>query len=155
MESFDLIKTWRTIFSLPVRNELTVPNKAELNLAINLIEEEFNELKEALTDLENGKFNSTADALGDLYFVITQMACICGLNPKELVEKVYKSNMSKLCFNEIDADKTIEHYKSKGINAFHTKIGNSKYIIKNLDTNKVLKGINFTEPEWEYDSNKI
>ena len=152
MEPFELIRVWRTSFSMPVRNELTVPNDAELTLAVNLIQEEFDELKEALNDLREGKFNSTADAIGDLYFVVSQMAYITGLVPEELINTVYKSNMSKLCFSEIEADKSIQAYKEKGVRAYHQKIGNSKYVIRNLDTNKVLKGINFQEPNWKYDN---
>jgi len=153
MGPFELIRVWRTSFSLPVRTELTVPSEAELKLATNLIQEEFDELKQAiLEDLTNGKFNSTADAIGDLYFVVSQMACIVGLDPCKLIETVYKSNMSKICFSEIEADKSIQAYKKKGIDAFYEKIGNSKYIIRDLNTNKVLKGIGFQEPEWEYDN---
>jgi predicted HAD superfamily Cof-like phosphohydrolase len=157
MDSFQLIKDWRTSFGLPVRTELTMPSQEELKLALDLIKEEHLELKVAcaqrLASEENClPFNEVADAIGDLYFVVTQLACVMGFNPDELIQKVYDSNMSKLCETEEEANLTIDWYdKNKAIKAYKNQLENGKFVIRNSETNKVLKGLNFKEPDWQYE----
>lgn len=141
-----LIKHWRGVFGLPNRTVLQIPVKEELDLAINLIEEEYYELKEAVSD---NSLNDIADAIGDLYFVVTQMAMVCGLNPEELVQKVYDSNMSKLCKTEDEAIQTVSHYLQKGIKTYIEQ-KDEYFIIKRSEDGKVLKSINFKEPDWSY-----
>lgn len=157
----NLIEDWRATFGLPVRTEIKIPSQEEMFLACELVQEEAKELEDALIevredktthvkDVKNISINEVADAIGDLYFAVTQVANIFGLDPEELVQKVYDSNMSKLLDNEIDADKSIKAYKEKGIDTYYIKLSTGKYIIKRLGTNKVLKGINFFEPKWNY-----
>lgn len=164
---FNLITNWRTTFGLPVRTTPQIPSKKEINLAIDLIDEEYGELRNAIESgypenykdqtpeniiKDNISINEVADAIGDLYYVVTQMANIFGLNPDELISKVYESNMSKLCKSQIEADKSIQAYKDKDIEAYYVKLSENLYIIKRLSDNKVLKSINFFEPKWEYDA---
>lgn len=162
-----LIEKWRKCFDLPVRTTPQIPSKKEINLAIDLIDEEYGELRNAIESgypenykdqtpeniiKDNISINEVADAIGDLYYVVTQMANIFGLNPDELISKVYESNMSKLCKSQIEADKSIQAYKDKDIEAYYVKLSENLYIIKRLSDNKVLKSINFFEPKWEYDA---
>jgi NTP pyrophosphatase (non-canonical NTP hydrolase) len=164
---FNLITNWRTHFGLPVRTTPQIPSKEEIKLAIDLIDEEYGELRNAIESgypehhkdqtpeniiKDNISINEVADAIGDLYYVVTQMANIFGLNPDELISKVYESNMSKLCKSQIEADRSIQAYKDKDIEAYYVKLSENLYIIKRLSDNKVLKSINFFEPKWEYDA---
>lgn len=141
------IKHWREVFGLPNRTIPEIANREELDLAINLIEEEYYELKEAISDKS---LNDIADAVGDLYFVVTQMAMVCGLNPEELVQKVYDSNMSKLCKTGDEAIQTVSHYLQKGIKTY-IEPKDEYFVIKRSEDGKVLKSINFKEPEWNYE----
>lgn len=141
------IKHWREVFGLPNRTVPQLPIREELELAVNLIYEEAGELDTAVNDKS---LNDIADAVGDLYFVVTQMAMVCGLNPEELVQKVYDSNMSKLCLTEDEAIQTVTYYLQKGIKTYIEQKDNY-FIIKRSEDGKVLKSINFKEPEWSYE----
>lgn len=156
MKDFQSINNWRTNFGLPVRQWLTVPSKKEAELALSLIGEEFNELKDDLDGyLNRGEtlsFNAVADSIGDLYFVVTQMAAIFGFNPSELIQKVYDSNMSKLCPTKKDAELTIAAYAEKGIPAYYQLAPDqTSWVIRREADNKVLKSLQFKDPEWNYD----
>lgn len=140
------IKHWREVFGLPNRTIPEIPDDKELSLAMHLIYEESDELDDAI---QNKSLNEIADAIGDLYFVVTQMAMVCGLNPKELVQKVYDSNMSKLCLTEDEAIQTLSAYLQKGIKAYIEQ-KDEYFIIKRKEDDKVLKSIKFKEPDWSY-----
>lgn len=140
------IKHWREVFGLPNRTIPRIPNDKELSLAMNLIYEESDELDDAI---QNKSLNEIADAIGDLYFVVTQMAMVCGLNPEELVQKVYDSNMSKLCKTEDETIQTVSAYLQKGIKT-HIEQKDEYFIIKRREDGKVLKSIKFKEPDWSY-----
>jgi NTP pyrophosphatase (non-canonical NTP hydrolase) len=148
--SFKLIENWRKSVGLPVRTSPVLPSEAEKELSLRLIDEEVTELKDALAQ-EKPSVDEIADAIGDLYFVVTQMANIFGLSPDEIIQKVYDSNMTKIITNEIDADKTIQAYKAKGVDCYYIKLDNGNYIVKRMSDNKVLKSIKFKEPNWSYD----
>jgi NTP pyrophosphatase (non-canonical NTP hydrolase) len=158
----DYIKNWRESFGLPVRTETQIPSKEEMKLALSLIAEELEELDDAIMgDLGAGtwhteaiKLNEVADAIGDLYFVVSQMAFIFGFKPEELIKTVYESNMSKLDDNEEAAFDTIDRYAEKNINVYSEELPNGKYIIKRVSDNKVQKGNNFFEPKWTYDKTR-
>ena len=142
-----LIKHWREVFGLPNRTVPKIAKSEELILALNLVYEEAGELNTAVNDKS---LNEIADAVGDLYFVVTQMAMVCGLNPEELVQKVYDSNMSKLCKTEDEAIQTVAAYLKKGIKTYIEQ-KDDYFIIKRSEDGKVLKSINFKEPEWSYE----
>ena len=63
-----------------------------------------------------------------------------GLGEKfvELFNEVQRSNMSKACDNEVQAQETVEFYKAKGTDAYYEKSGN-KYNVHRVADNKVLK----------------
>lgn len=142
-----LIRNWREVFGLPNRTAPQIPVKEELDLAVRLIIEETDELNVAI-----GKksINDIADAIGDLYFVVTQMAMVCGLDSEKLVQKVYDSNMSKLCLTEDEAIQTVSAYLQKGIKTYIEQ-KDEYFIIKRSEDGKVLKSINFKEPDWNYE----
>jgi predicted HAD superfamily Cof-like phosphohydrolase len=153
MTGIEKIKNWRSCFGLPNRDTPQVVTLEESNLAFNLIVEETSELKHALHPESNWFFYKPnlaeiADAIGDLYFVVTQAAMIHGLDPEMLIDRVYKSNMSKLCHTEDEAQDSIDAYREKGIDTYYNYLSDGKYIIKRTSDDKVLKGINFFEPDW-------
>lgn len=156
-KDFELIKDWRTQFGLPVRDSLTISTNRETRLALSLIEEELMEFSESVNagDISDPDFtidlDEVADAIGDLFFVVTQAACIFGFDSSELIQKVYDSNMSKLCPTIEIARNTVEAYKQKGINTYMTLAPDQKnWVIRHEDTHKVLKSLTFEAPKWEY-----
>ena len=154
MTGIQIIKLWREIFELPNRRTPQVASKEEAHLSYALIREEAGELYEALYNVQNNvpkyepKLDQIADAIGDLYFVVTQAAMIHGLDPEMLIDRVYTSNMSKLCHTEQEAVDSVKAYTDKEISTYYTQLPDGKFIIKRTVDNKVLKGINFFEPDW-------
>ncbi len=156
MTGIQKIKLWREVFDLPNRDIPQTCKDSEAALAYELIREELEELNKALFDFDdnntiinyNPKLNQIADAIGDLFFVVTQAAMIHGLDPEMLIDRVYKSNMSKLCHTEQEAVDSVKAYTDKEISTYYTQLPDGKFIIKRTVDNKVLKGINFFEPDW-------
>jgi len=63
------------------------------DLRINLIEEEFNELKDAIAE---NNIVEVADALGDIMVVVLGTACSFGIDMTPVFNEIHRSNMSKL-----------------------------------------------------------
>lgn len=163
-----LIEHWSNTFGLPVRDKATIPDKEEIELIYNLIEEEFREFREAI-NMQSKFYNTTtgtqfyqlevveqpediveiADSLTDMLWLVIRAMQQFGLDVDKCVEAVYESNMSKLCKTYQEAEDTIEFYKQKGIIAYYEFWANRGYVIKNMETGKVLKSINFKEPKFE------
>lgn len=98
------------------------PNKDLLWLRFNLIDEEVVELYEELIDYETtGKLDvNLIKELADIQYVISGMAIALGIDLNEATWRVHQSNMSKL-----QEDGTVK-YREDG---------------------KVLKGVNYQEPD--------
>lgn len=141
---FIFISSWREEFGLPV-NLTKVDNVDEdaAELAYNLIKEEFNELTEAYV---NDDYVEIADALGDLIFVIKQMADEYGIDMDKVIYSIYESNMSKSCTTQEEVDKTINKYKGQGIDVYPISTPGGRTVVKRKKDNKVLKSINYKEP---------
>ena len=162
MTGIEKIKHWRQTFGLPNRETPQIVTEEEAELALSLIQEETDELNDALytfSSIEQAhiyepNLAEIADAIGDLYFVVTQAAMIHGLDPEMLIDRVYTSNMSKLCLTEQEAVDSVKAYTDKGIETYYTQLPDGKFIIKRTIDNKVLKGINFFEPDWSELNNK-
>jgi predicted HAD superfamily Cof-like phosphohydrolase len=154
MTGIEKIKHWRETFGLPNRETPQLASKEEATLALRLIEEETKELEMSLFSKINNEYvydpelDQIADSLGDLFFVVTQAAMVHGLDPEMLIDRVYTSNMSKLCLTEQEAVDSVKAYTDKGIETHYTQLPDGKFIIKRTVDNKVLKGINFFEPDW-------
>lgn len=151
MTGIEKIKHWRQTFGLPNRETPQIPDEEDQHLAVKLIQEEALELIDAIwpDDMSGSKLDQIADAIGDLYFVVTQAAMIHGLDPEMLIDRVYTSNMSKLCLTEQEAVNSVKAYTDKEISTYYTQLPDGKFIIKRTVDNKVLKGINFFEPDWD------
>lgn len=86
------VQEFHETYNQPVRTtpSLDVP---ERKLRFDLIEEEFNELREAL---EADDIVEVADALGDIAYVVYGAAKTFGIPLDEVVDEIHRSNMSKL-----------------------------------------------------------
>lgn len=111
---------------------------------LDLINEEHQELNYAI---ENGDFTETIDALADLIVVIGGMACRFGIDLDAASEIVHKSNMSKLCTSEEEAEKTVQWYleneKRYDSPYYELASDNVHYVVRNRSTGKILKNINY------------
>jgi predicted HAD superfamily Cof-like phosphohydrolase len=63
----------------------------------------------------------------------------------EGMKEVHKSNMSKLCNNKLELEQTVKKYAEEGI-TLYTEESNGMYIVKNRETNKILKSVSYQKP---------
>ena len=137
IDSLNQVAEFHKTFNAPILNTPTIPSKERCELRVSLLQEELNELKQAI---EDNNIVEIADALCDLQYVLSGAVLEFGLGDKfvELFNEVQRSNMSKACETEQQAQETVEHYKTKGEEAHYEKSGN-KFNVHRISDNKVLK----------------
>lgn len=93
--TLDMVQEFHDTYGLPVHAEPNLSCEQTKQLRINLLQEELNELKEAL---ENNDPLETLDALIDLQYVLDGAFLSFGLQAVKQVafDEVHRSNMSKL-----------------------------------------------------------
>lgn len=94
MTNFDKVKKFHKAFNLPHDTSFSDDDLHQLRL--DLIEEEFNELKSAVKAKDSV---ALLDALGDILFTVYGYADTVKLDVDEAFDRVYRSNMSKLDSN--------------------------------------------------------
>lgn len=137
-----MVGDFHLLFNAPILPTPQIPSTERCNLRINLMQEELDEIKEAI---DNNDLVEVADGLCDLMYVLCGTIHEFGLGDKfnELFNEVQRSNMSKACENELVAQATVEHYRQKDGTESDYKEVNGKYIVYRNEDNKVLKNINY------------
>ena len=93
MSNFEDVKTFMKTFGQTIRTKPQFPDEKTIQLRFDLIQEELNELKEAI-DTKNLK--EGADALTDILYVTYGAGCAYGINLDKCFKEVQRANMSKL-----------------------------------------------------------
>tara|TARA_B100000029_G_scaffold508926_1_gene596936 strand:- start:1337 stop:1705 length:369 start_codon:yes stop_codon:yes gene_type:complete len=93
MTNFEKVRNFMDTFGQEVKEKAEFPNEKIINLRIKLIEEELQELKEAII---NKDIVEVADALTDILVVTYGGGIAFGINLDDCFDEVHKSNMSKL-----------------------------------------------------------
>jgi len=93
MSNFNKVKTFMNTYGQDVKEKAEFPENKIVQLRIDLIEEELNELKEAI---KNNDIVEVADALTDILYVTYGAGHSFGVNLDECFDEVQRSNMSKL-----------------------------------------------------------
>ena len=93
MSNFENVKKFMLTFGQEVKDKPTFPDKKIEELRYNLIEEELNELKEAM---QQKNLKEVVDALTDILYVTYGAGHAFGINLDECFKEVQSSNMSKL-----------------------------------------------------------
>ena len=137
IDSLNQVAEFHKTFNAPILDQPTIPNAERCNLRVSLLQEELNELKEAIADND---LVEIADALCDLQYFLSGAVLEFGLGEKfvQLFNEVQRSNMSKACANQQEADETIAFYKEKGEDAYSEKSGDKINVHRTSDQ-KVLK----------------
>ncbi len=128
------------------------PSEPKVSLAIKLIEEELQELKDAWAKGDRVEF---LDAVVDLYWVVSNASYFAGEpieSVQEYVEKVSLSNWSKFCTSKTVADLTVIAYQEgthpsklgEKIDCYAEQV-RELWVVKRRD-GKILKGLNYREP---------
>ena len=116
MSNFEDVKIFMKTFGQIVRTKPQFPDEKTIQLRYDLIQEELNELKEAM---KTKNLKEVADALTDILYVTYGAGCAYGVDLDKCFKEVQRANMSKLG----EDGKPI--YNEKG---------------------KVMKGPNYSEP---------
>lgn len=130
-------------FELAIEEYPVIPAPSRCELRVNLLQEELNELKEAI---ENDDLVEVADALCDIQYVLSGAILEFGLADrfKELFDEVQRSNMSKTCKSYDEAIQTQAYYaKKKDTKSEIVKRG-EEYLVYREGDRKVLKSIAYS-----------
>jgi len=159
-----MVKDWRFAFDRKVNGGLQRPSNKDIMFAINMIQEEFKELTDEIfgedreikeENIVDFPLDRIADHLGDTSWVTQGMMYLFGLNPTKVAEEIYNSNMSKMCSTLEEAELTVTCYADgthpnkpgKEIEA-HYQVFDDMYFVHRTSDGKILKSINFIEPDF-------
>lgn len=138
----DVAEFHRT-FKHPILDSPQIPDKKRCDLRISLLQEELNELKEAVA---NDDLVEVADALCDIQYVLSGAILEFGLGNKfkALFEEVQRSNMSKACATEEEAKETVKHFKeTQGVEC-HFEESDGQYLVYRTEDHKTMKSIRYS-----------
>jgi predicted HAD superfamily Cof-like phosphohydrolase len=139
----EMVGDFHLLFNAPILPTPQIPSSERCNLRINLMQEELDEVKEAI---ENNDIVEVADGLCDLMYVLCGTIHEFGLGDKfvKLFNEVQRSNISKACDTIQDAIDTLLYYKQKDGTEGYYKEVNGKWVVYRNGDNKVLKSINYS-----------
>lgn len=143
IDSLNQVAEFHKTFNAPILPTPQIPSTERCALRVALLQEELDELKKAIEDQD---ITEVADALCDLQYVLSGAVLEFGLGEKfvSLFNEVQRSNMSKACSSQEEADRTIEFYKNeRGVEAYSEVSGNRINVHRKED-HKVLKSINYS-----------
>ncbi|MEC5394303.1 nucleoside triphosphate pyrophosphohydrolase family protein [Bergeyella sp. RCAD1439] len=142
LDSLNQVAEFHKTFDAPILKTPQIPSKERCELRVALLQEELDELKAAINDHD---LVGIADALCDLQYVLSGAVLEFGLGERfvELFNEVQRSNMSKACNTQQEADETIAHYKAKGEEAYAKPRG-TKINVHRCSDDKVLKSIRYS-----------
>jgi len=93
MSNFNKVKTFMNTYGQEIKESPEFPDSKIVQLRIDLIQEELNELKEAIN---NNDIVEVADALTDILYVTYGAGHSFGVDLDSCFNEVQNSNMSKL-----------------------------------------------------------
>ncbi len=93
MSNFEDVKKFMETFGQIVRKEPQFPDDKTMQLRFDLIQEELNELEEAM---KTKNLKEIADALTDILYVTYGAGYAYGINLDKCFKEVQRANMSKL-----------------------------------------------------------
>jgi predicted HAD superfamily Cof-like phosphohydrolase len=122
-------------------------NPKDADFVINFIQEELDELKEAV---EKNDIVEVLDALLDITYVgLGNGALAFGLKDKILpaYAEVQASNLSKVCETEELAQRTVEQRSKEQGTPCHYEAVGDKFVVYRSHDNKVMKSLNYFRPD--------
>lgn len=133
-------------FHLPILAKPAIPHEDRCRLRINLLQEELDELKEAIAAKD---LVGVADALADLQYVLSGAVLEFGLGSKfkELFDEVQRSNMSKVCESMEIAEATLAFYQAKDGTEGYIEESDGKFLVYRQSDHKVLKSVHYSRAD--------
>lgn len=93
MSYTDDVREFLLKFNRPVLDEPQLPDMEVQQASFKMVDEEFDELAKAW---EDGNLVELADAIGDLIYVLCQMALFYGIPLDAVWDEVHRANMRKV-----------------------------------------------------------
>lgn len=142
-DALNLVARFHRTFKHPIVNSPAIPDENRCKLRVALIAEELKELEVAILEKD---IVGVADALCDIQYVLSGAILEFGLGEKfaALFEEVQRSNMSKACETEEEAQATIDFYRKKDGTECYTKQEDGKWLVYRSSDNKTIKSINYS-----------
>lgn len=143
IDSLNQVADFHRTFRHPILETPAVPSRERCELRVSLIAEELKELQEAI---ENQDIVEIADALCDIQYVLSGAVLEFGLGEQfvALFNEVQRSNMSKACLSEEEAQATVQWYeREKNTPAYYVK-ADAHFLVYRRADNKTLKSINYS-----------
>ena len=127
------VADFHRLFKAPVLSEPTIPNAKRCALRVSLLQEELNELKEAIAQED---LVEVADALADIAYVLSGAVHEFNLGSRfaDLFDEVQRSNMSKACSSLEEAEATVSHYARLGQPARIEQVGDKWLVYRTADS---------------------
>lgn len=139
---------------IPVRESDKSANILAKHLALNELSQITNGYEQFVRGTESGDAMAIQRGLGYIVSGAISLATVSEFDLIGAFDEVHKSNMSKFCLSEEAAEKAISVRsieKEDYIGAYVDKVqvgANLYYVIKRKNDGKVLKGLDFFEPDF-------
>ena len=143
IDPLNQVAEFHKTFNHPIVDSPQMPPENRSALRVSLIAEELKELEEAI---QQNDLVEVADALCDIQYVLSGAILEFGMGDKfkTLFEEVQRSNMSKACVTEEEAQATVDHYKkTKDTDAYYEE-KDGKFLVYRKGDKKTLKSINYS-----------
>ena len=142
------VEEFNTVMGKDWQNRSTPTiNKTDAEFVINFIQEELDELREAV---EQENIQEILDAILDITYVgLGNGALVFGLKDKiwEAYQEVQASNLSKICTTLGEAEETVKvRSEEQGEPCHYEEVG-SNYVVYRTSDKKVMKSINYFRPD--------
>ncbi len=147
MNYLEKVEEFQITFKSPVLPSPTLIDKQRAALRIQLIQEELDELKEAVA---NDDLVEVADALADLQYVLSGTILEFGMKDEfnNMFAEVHRSNMSKVCKDYDEAITTESYYINERKTLCYSEgLKDGSYLIFRSSDDKILKSINYSPAE--------
>lgn len=136
------VETFMTTFGQEVKTNIEFPSQKIMDLRVSLIQEELNELQEAIDQRD---MVAIADALTDIQYVLSGAYLAFGLQniADELFNEVQRSNMSKLTkegtvlYNEAGKVQKSDQYSKPDLRSIVLKANNNEEIVYNEESTTI------------------
>ena len=120
---------------------------------IQMVDELTNCVEKLKYYLEIKNINLISYYLNNIIKLCYDISYMIGINIKYVFDNIHESNMTKLCKSELEAQETVNWYKENDSKRYpdpYYELSNDgiHWIVKNKSSGKVLKSINYKEPDF-------
>lgn len=143
LDALNQVAEFHRTFRHPIEPQPLIPAPERCRLRVALLREELQELEDAIAD---GDIVEVADALCDIQYVLAGAVLEFGLGDKfrALFDEVQRSNMSKTCASEAEAEATAEHYRQNKNTPCYVAQSGDVWLVYREGDNKTLKSIQYS-----------